>query len=226
MRKQKLLPLLLLLSSCAAAQMPHVVTPSRSNSSCGESPLLAALSKGTGESLLMAYGYNLREPWACSKIESSWTAGATILRFRKITIETDDQTAFSVVKVLGLEYVWVIPTETGMLEVPHAENDPHNVAAFNALLRLHKGPVDAAGWLEAGKLYMAILGHEVAVPIKAETGEADLCSSGEKCFVSFSDRSVVAGEAYNKWTLAFTAPSKGQPVTLTDVSKETVRPEK
>lgn len=52
------------------------------------------------------------------------------------------------------------------------------------------------------------------------------CSSGDECSVSFSDRPIVAGEAYNKWTLDFTAPSKGRPVTLTDVSKETVQPEK
>ena len=78
------------------------------------------------------------------------------MRFRKITTQTDDQTAFSIVKVPGLEFVWVVPTQTGMLEVPHAESDPHNVVAFNAILRRHKGPVNAAGWLEASKLYQPI----------------------------------------------------------------------
>lgn len=223
--KQKLTPFLLLLSLSAGAQRKHVgASPSRS--SCGGSPLLADLSKGAGASLLKAYGYDLREPWTCTKIESAWASGATILRFQKITVQSDDQTAFSVVKVPASEHVWVIPTATGMLEVSHSENDPHNLATFSALLRLHKGPVDAAGWLEAGKLYMAILGHKEAVPMKAEPGDADPCSSGDECSVSFSDRPVVAGEAYNKWTLTFTAPSKGQPVTLTDVSKETVQPEK
>jgi hypothetical protein len=111
-----------------------------------------------------------------------------------------------------------------MLDVSHSENDPHNLAAFNALLRLHKGPVDAAWWWEAGKLYMSILGRKGAVPIKAEPGDADSCSSDNECSISFSDRPIHAGEAYNKWTLAFTVPSKSQLMMLTDVSKETVQP--
>src|SRR4051794_16437768 len=106
--KQKFTPFLLLLSLSAGAQRKHVGA-SPSDSSCGGSPLLAALSRGAGSSLLSAYGYDLREPWACSKVESSWAVGATILHFRKITVQTDDQTAFSVVRVPGLEYIWVIP---------------------------------------------------------------------------------------------------------------------
>lgn len=221
--KQKLTPFLLLLSLSAGAQRKHVGA-SQSGSSCGGSPLLSDLSKGAGASLLKAYGYDLREPWTCTKLESSWASGATILQFQKITVQSDDQTAFSVMKVPSSEHVWVIPTATGMLEVSHSGSDPHNLAAFSALLRLHKGPVDAAGWLEAGKLYMAILGHKEAVPINAEPGDADPCS--DECSVSFSDRPVVVGEAYNKWTLTFTAPSKGQPVTLANVSKETAQPKK
>jgi hypothetical protein len=172
---------------------------------------------------LSAYGYDWKTPWACTKVESTWATGATILRFRRVTAQTDDETAFSVLKIEGMEQIWVIPTETGMLGVPHADSDPHNIAAFNVLLRLHKGPVDAAGWLEAGKLYMAILGYMEALPIKAEPGSAEPCSS-DGCSVAFSDRPVVMSEAYNKWTLAFAVPSKGQPGRLTDVSKETVQP--
>ena len=208
----KLLPWLLLLSLCAEGQ--------KASDSCGGSPLLASLSKGAGAALLKAYGYDIQQPWACTKIESPWAAGATILQFHKITVQSDDHTAFSVVKVPTLESVWVIPTATGMLEVAHAESDPHNIAAFNALLGLHKGPIDAAGWLEVGKLYMTLLGHKEAVPIK---DDGDSCS-GNECSVSFSDRPVVAGEAYNKWSLTFTAPSNGQPGMLTDASRETVHP--
>jgi len=226
MAKQKFLPFLLLLSFSAGAQKQRV-DASLSYSSCGQSRLLADLSKGAGATLLNAYGYDLRKPWACTKVESPWSTGATILRFRKITAQADDQTAFSVVKVLGLEYIWVVPTETGMLEVSHSENDPHNLAAFNELLRtLRKGPADAAGWIEVGKLYMAILGHKEVVPIKAEPDDAGPCNSDDECSVSFSDRPVVQSEPYNKWTLVFTAPSQGKPVSLTDASRETVRPGK
>jgi hypothetical protein len=213
----KLLPCFLLVCVCVNAQK----LPSNA---CSNSPLLAALSKGSDAYLLKAYGYDLREPWACTKLESSWTAGATILRFRRITAQTDDQTAFAIVKAPDLEYIWVIPTAIGMLEVAHAESDPHNLAAFNALLRLHSGPIDASGWFEAGKLYLSLFGHDHAIPMKGESDEAGACGSSNECSVSFSDRPVVQGQAYNKWTLGFTAPAKGQPGMLTDVSKETVRP--
>jgi hypothetical protein len=222
--KHRYLSFLLLCCYSAGAQKQHVGT-SPSGSSCVSSQLLTDLSKGTGASLLRAFGYDLREPWTCTKIESSWATGATILRFQKLTAQTDDQTAFSVVKVSSLQHIWVIPTETGMLEVSHSETDPHNMAAFNALLRLRKGPVDAAGWLEAGKLYMAILGHKDVMPFKAQPADAYPCTSHE-CSVSFSDRPIVESEPYNKWTLAFTARVQGKPVTLTDVSRETVQPGK
>lgn len=218
MRTVKLLSCLLLLSLCAEAQK----VPDKS---CGGSPLLTLLSKGAGAALLKAYGYDLREPWACTKIESPWAAGATILQFQKINVnKTDDYTAFSVMKISPFEYVWVIPTMIGMLEVPHAASDPHNLAAFNALLHVHKHSIDVAGWVEAGKLYMALLGHKGAVPIKGETGRTDSCRSGDECSVSFSDRPVVTGEAYNKWTLTFIPPLKRQPAMLSDVSEETVQP--
>jgi hypothetical protein len=208
---------LLALSLCAQAQKP-------ADNSCAKSPLLISLSKGTGASLLKDYGYDLQEPWVCSKIESPWAPRATILQFHKITAQSDDQTAFSVVKIPGLQCVWVIPTGAGMLEVAHMESDPHNIAAFNALLRLHQGPIDAAGWLDAGKLYMALLGQNKAIPIQREGDEIQRCDSTNECSVSFSDRSIITGEAYNKWTLTFIAPSKGQPAQLSDVEAETVRP--
>jgi hypothetical protein len=106
------------------------------------------------------------------------------------------------------------------LEVAHAESDPHNIAAFNALLELHKGRINAAGWLEVAQLYMALLGHKEAVPIKGETIP---CSDNE-CSLSFSDRPIATGQAYNKWTLSFTGPSKGHSPLLTDISKESVQP--
>jgi hypothetical protein len=216
--------LLLLLSSSVGAQRTSVVVPPLL-SSCGDSPLLSELSTTEGVALLSAYGYDWKKPWACTKIESAWSTGATIFRFRKVTTQTDDGMAFSVLRVPGMEHIWVIPTDTGMLEVPHSESDPHNLAAFNMLLRLHKGPVDAAGWLDIGKLYMAILGHQDALPMKAEHSAGGYCAEDE-CSVSFSDRPVVKSEPYNEWTLDFAPPAQGKPAVLTGVSRETVQPKK
>jgi hypothetical protein len=186
--------------------------------------LLSFITEQAGSSLLDAYGYDLRQPWACTRIEVPWAPGATILRFRKTTVQSDEHTAFTVLRLPGVDYVWVIPTAGGMLEVPHAENDPHNIAAFNALLRLYKEPVRGKKWLELGKLYMAILGHEQALPINEAGSNADSCAARDECSVSFSDRLVTATEAYNKWTLIFTTLSNGRSMALIDVSRETVRP--
>jgi hypothetical protein len=58
-----------------------------------------------------------------------------------------------VVKIPGMKHIWVIPTNMGMLEVPHSESDPHNIAAFNALLKtIPNGLLNSAGWLEISKL--------------------------------------------------------------------------
>jgi hypothetical protein len=225
MPRRMLLPSLLLLSLSVGAQKQRNGS-SPSDDGCEGSRLLATLSTNEGVDLLSAYGYDWRHPWACTKIKSAWATGATILSFRKVTAQTDDDVTFSVLKVSGLGQIWVIPTGNGMLGASHSENDPHNLAAFNALLRLHKGPVDLAGWLGIGKLYMSILGHKEVVPIKAEKSDADSCGSGDECSVSFSDRPVVSGEPYNKWTLDFTGPTQGNPIVLVDVSIETVHPEK
>ncbi len=200
--------------------------PAGGGEPCKATPLLASLSKGAGASILKAYGYDLREPWACTKIDSPLVVGATVLRFRRITSETDDYTTFSVVKVASSEYVWIIPTTSGMLEVPHAESDPHNIAAFNALLRLHKAPLGASGLLEAGKFYMALLGHTAAIPLVPEVGVGDISSAENESSVSFSDRLPVPGEAFNKWTLTFETGAHDHSSILSSVARETVQPGK
>jgi hypothetical protein len=192
--------------------------------SCADSPLLDELGKESGKAILSSYGYQFNEPWECTKIESPWAARASLLHFRKISARTDDATAFSVMEVTGVTQIWVIPTESGMLEVPNVESDPHNLAAFNALLRsLPKPPSGPIEWNAVGKLYMALLGHAGAVPIEPLPGrQPDSCSADGECTVALSDRAPHPKEPYTKWTLTFSVANGSNPARLTDVAREVV----
>ena len=217
--------LLLLLSLHVQGQKPRARSVNIDAVSCVNSPLLTELSKAPGAAILSSYGYNLHEPWACTKINSPWATKSTLLHFQRVTAQSDDATAFSLMKVAGIAHIWVIPTEVGMLEAPHAESDPHNLAAFNALLHtLSKAPSSAADWNGIGKLYMALLGHKEAIPVEAETSNRTPCSSDGDCSVAFADRLPRANEAYTKWTLTFSAPSGTTRLKLADASREVVQP--
>ncbi|MFY9731297.1 MAG: hypothetical protein WAK24_11865 [Candidatus Acidiferrales bacterium] len=212
---------ILVLAAHLEGQKPQRV--SGDATSCAGSPLLSELSKASGEALLRLYGYNLHEPWACSKITSPWATGSMLLHFRRVTNQTDDSTAFSVLKAAGVSRLWIIPTDTGMLEVQNAKNDVHNLAAFNALLQsLPKIPSSAADWNAIGKLYLELLGRPDAV--SPEDGTSSPCSADGECSVAFSEVPRHGNDPYTKLTLTFSAPNGSNPARLTDVTREIVRP--
>ena len=127
------------------------------------------------------------------------------------------------IEVAGVTQIWVIPTESGMLEVPNVASDPHNLVAFNALLRsLLKPPSGQVEWNAVGKLYMALLGHAGAVTIEPLPGQPDSCSTDGECTVAFSDRTPHAKEPYIKWTLTFSVANGSNPARLTDAAREVV----
>ena len=215
--------LLLLLAVHAHGQMQQVRTAVAP--SCADSPLLAELSKASGTAILSSYGYHLNEPWGCTKIESPWAAGASLLYFRKISSRTDDATAFSVMKVAGNPQIWVIPTESGMLELPNVDSDPHNLAAFNALLgSLPKQPSGQVEWNAFGQLYMVLLGHTGAVAIEPQPPQRSPCSTEGECTLAFADRAPHAKEPFTRWTLTFRIASGANPPRLTDAAREVVSP--
>jgi hypothetical protein len=223
MRKEHILIAipLLFVSVHAKAQKQQAVAVE--TASCAGSPLLSELSKASGTAILSLYGYHLNEPWHCTKIESPWTAGARMLHFRRMSAQLDESTAFSVMEVTGVKQIWVIPTASGMLEAPNLVSDPHNVAAFNALLRsLPKAPSGLVEWNAVGRLYMALLGQTEVIPIESLPGRPGSCSADGECTVAFSDRTLRAKEPYVKWTLTFSAASGSNPARLADAAREVV----
>ncbi len=225
MKKEHIVLAISLLLLSVHAQGQKQQTRTADALSCADSPLLAELSKAPGTAILNSYGYHFNEPWSCTKIESPWTAGASLLHFRKISAQTDDVTAFSVMEVAGIGQIWVIPTESGMLEVPNVESDPHNLAAFNALLRsLPKQPSGLVEWSAVGKLYMTLVGHTGAVAIEPLPGEPSPCSTDGECTLAFADRTPHVKEPYTKWTLTFSVANGSNPPRLTDATREVVSP--
>jgi hypothetical protein len=226
MRKLRLfLPLLLFLPIVIYGQSERLPPVDANVTSCLGLPLLAELTRTSGAAILSSYGYDLHAPWSCTRIDSPWAAGSSLLHFQKVSAQTDDATAFSVMRVAGNAYIWVIPTESGMLEAPNVESDPHNLAAFNALLGiLAKAPSSLVEWNSVGKLYMVLIGHKGVVPMKSEQDSNNPCDSNGECALEFADGSHVANGPYTKWTLTFSAASRLHRCRLIEVLKEVVRP--
>lgn len=190
---------------------------------CAKSATLSELTKEPGIAILNAYGYNLREPWACTKLDAPFFRGATLLHFRKVSAQSDENTAFSVVQTAGSTYLWIIPTASGMLEERNVESDPHNIAAFNSLLRsLRKSPTNSVEWWAIGKAYMALVGQTAAVAIESLPGDSGSCNVDHECTLAFADRPTHLKETYVRWTLTFDTAHDNMPPRLIDARSEVV----
>lgn len=189
---------------------------------CAGSPLMAELDRAPAAALLRLYGYDLRDPWTCTPIASDLAPRAQLLRFNKISANDDDHTAFTVVKAAGPQSLWIIPTTSGMLTAPEVENDPHNRAAFNAVLGgMPRPPSSTAEWDSLARFYLAVVGHAEAFLLKPEEGASTGCASGSDCSLSFADRAPQVTGPYWKWTVTFERAAKGG-VRLADADAELV----
>jgi hypothetical protein len=189
---------------------------------CAESPLFAELDSPSGKALLTLYGFDLGEAWACTPIRSALAPRMQLLRFRRLSAATEEATAFTVLKAAGAQTLWIIPTASGMLRVSGVESDPHNIAAFNALLRSMPKPASStADWEALARLYLAVVGHAEVFPLKTEGGASATCGAQGECSLSFADRAPQAARSYWKWTVTFDRIGEG-PIKLTDATAELV----
>lgn len=192
------------------------------SATCAESPLFAELDSPSGKALLKLYGFDLRETWACTPIRSALAPRVQLLRFRRLSAATEEATAFTVLKAAGAQTVWIIPTASGMLRVSGVESDPHNIAAFNALLRSMPKPMSStADWEALARLYLAVVGHAEVFPLKAEGGAPATCGAQGECSLSFADRAPQGARSYWKWTVTFDRVGEDS-ITLTDAAAELV----
>jgi hypothetical protein len=231
MTKEQIFLVIVLLSLCCRVQGQKRQVANAGDISCKGSPLLAELTRAPGSTVLSSYGYDLNEQWECSKIESPWITGATMLQFRKVNPRMgspiDLVASFSVLKVNGIAQIWVIPISSGsqVIEIPNlapeVDTDPHNIAAFNALLSsCLRPPRDASGWNSIGNLYMTLVGDAGVVPIEDPPGQSKACNLGVECALSFKYPGTDANQTerlYSTWTLTFNPGDGSRPTKLTKV---------
>ena len=177
---------------------------------CGKLPTIRELTTPETKRVLVAFGYNLRQPYDCTKVTSRWYGESTVLSFRSVPTRLDDQTIFSVAFTPDSRGLWILPIASGMVEYPRDETDPHNLAAFNALLAVQKVPSTEPEWFSLARSYLALIGHE-----KAALSPKVSCARGE-CSVELSEQQ--SPESLIQWTLSFDTSRRS--ARLQDVSRE------
>ena len=110
-------------------------------------------------SLVADYGFQILPPLTCVAASVPWLPSAKILRVHE-SIGLDDYREFSILQSSKDSRLWVIPIEFGMILYAHVEENPHNIAAFNDLLRSATRKPDENLLLELGNLYQFLLGAE------------------------------------------------------------------
>jgi hypothetical protein len=109
--------------------------------------------------LLADYNYQIRAPFTCLAASVPWLPSTKILRIHE-SLGLDDYRTFTVIQASTTFPVWIIPIESGMVMYPHVEGNPHNIAAFNDLLRCSSRKADENMLFELGDLYQFVLGAE------------------------------------------------------------------
>lgn len=197
------------------------VRPART-ATCAESPLLAELHSASGKALLRLYGYDLQEVWVCTPIRSALAPTAQTLHFGRVSTHDDEYTAFTVLKAADVQAIWVVPTNSGMLRVPGAECDRHNMAAFNAVLRsMPRRPSKPAEWEALARLYLAVVGRPEVFSLVAAEANSTTCGAQGECELSFADRAPDPSGGYWRFTVSFEAGLHDAP-RLSDVTAELV----
>jgi hypothetical protein len=143
-------------------------------------------------------------------LESRWYGDNAVVLFRSIPTRLDDHTQFTLVFVSHTQQLWVIPIESGMLEYPHIESDPHNLAAFNRIISSDRTPQSEMEWESLSMSYLAVIGHD------SQPSKVKVSCEKEQCFIEISDR--LSAKAEWNWRLIFN--SHGRAPRLEDVHRE------
>ena len=116
----------------------------------------AMLNLPQTKTLLTDYGYEEYLPWTCETIDIPWLTSARIIRLHAI-VQLDDYRDVTLIQANPTSRVWLIPTYFGMVGFPNNENNPHNMAAFNDLLRVAALKATDSQLIDLGNLYQSIL---------------------------------------------------------------------
>lgn len=88
---------------------------------------LARVFTKANDMTVKLYGYTLVfVAWSCRALSTGWVRVGTITRLRAITANPDDQQVVTLLPIPNERRIWVIPTLSGMAEVPGSANDPYS----------------------------------------------------------------------------------------------------
>lgn len=189
--------------------------------------------------LFEAFGYDVsRLAGLCTVLKSDWLRTGRVWRLSHVS-GTDDVQRVTLVQTGGGSRLWLIPIVDGMIEKPCLPQDPHNLAAFNALLgenRVHASTPEDLTSLAV--LYLSMIGSEqhaqdwidrgqggTGAPSAASTLRTlDLlpavsCAKRERkkeCTVTINEMPL--DRRYRSWELSFSLGETGP--RLNDVQRE------
>jgi hypothetical protein len=113
------------------------------------------------KALLADYDFAELHPLDCLSADAPWLKTGEILRFKGINSRrTDDVAAFTLLRAKPGARIWFVPIEHGMVGFPLREDDAHNLAAFNELLRMARYLPNENQLMDLSNLYQFVVGME------------------------------------------------------------------
>ena len=139
---------------------------------CADPAVGELLESPDTRAFLEAFEYNIDEvAMVCATLKSAWLRTDLVLSLRHAR-GLDDYQEVTLVRTSSEPKLWLIPITDGMICKPSLEVDPHNLAAFNALLRDNGIRTSTAEDLTSlSLLYVNMVGTELYVVDRVSHGQ-------------------------------------------------------
>lgn len=209
-----------------AAQTPDLASvPDVIVKPCTERPALALLEDKDVQNLIENFDFRPFEVMmSCKTFQTDWLRTGVILSLHGLSVgETDSNKDLTLIQLENEPRLWVIPISYGMIEVRNLVEDPHNLAAFNALIEEnHVSPRTPEMWTSLALFYMNIVGNEIHTSVRTAYGESvpglllqapflksarllpSVACKKDECEVTINDtRFAKTTQSYTAWTLTF-----------------------
>jgi hypothetical protein len=142
------------------AKIPEITTVP-----CAQEPANSLLDSKYIHDLLKHFDFNIGELDECKMLRSEWLKSSNILLLRGDRPEaTDSAWRVTLIQLKSQPNLWVIPVTHGMVGEPRIADEPHNRAAFNALIEEnHIVPDTPEMWTSLALFYLGMTGNEVGI---------------------------------------------------------------
>jgi hypothetical protein len=108
--------------------------------------------------LLSSYGYDSLPTRSCRAVDVPWLKEAQIVQFSGVQ-HTDVFVSLTFIHSNHTSRLWLIPVNGGLSKHFDAEDDPHNKAVLNLLLRSARYEPNADQMIDLARLYMFFTAH-------------------------------------------------------------------